>query len=77
MIWWEFETNVDEYDPEVDTILPRLKTAKSSVDVARIIFEEFERWFDKEQAAQINDKLYLNLANDVWATWNKYNAKET
>jgi hypothetical protein len=72
-----FETNTDEYDPEVDTILPRLKTAESSEDVAKIIFEEFEKWFDKEEAAKIAEKAYLKLANDVWVTWNKFNAKET
>ena len=42
------------FNPEVDIIQPKLKTVKSSTDVAKIIFEEFEKWFGKEQAAQIN-----------------------
>ena len=37
-----FETNTDEYDPEIDTILPRLGATKNSEDVSKIIFEEFE-----------------------------------
>jgi hypothetical protein len=32
------EENKDEYDPEVNTILPRLKEAKSEYDVQNIIY---------------------------------------
>ncbi|HVV17423.1 MAG TPA: hypothetical protein VHH90_09495 [Polyangia bacterium] len=45
-----FETNADEYKPEVDTILPRLRDGQSVDDVQRIIHEEFVRWFGVESA---------------------------
>ena len=69
-----FETNTDEYDPEVDTILPRLKDTQDPEGVSNIIFEEFEKWFGEEEAAEIPRSAYLKLANDVWSSWGKFNA---
>ena len=40
----------DEYDPEVSTILPRLREAGSAADVQRIVHEEFTRWFSADIA---------------------------
>jgi hypothetical protein len=45
-----FETNTDEYEPEVGTIIPRLKIARSEADVQMIVHEEFCRWFDRKTA---------------------------
>ena len=39
------ETNTDEYDPEVGSILPRLREAHSAADVCGIVHEEFVAWF--------------------------------
>jgi len=44
------ETNTDEYDPEVRTILPRLRGCASSDDVCCVVHEEFVRWFGAEIA---------------------------
>jgi len=72
-----FETNTDEYDPEVDTILPRLRTTKSPEDVTKIIIEEFEEWFGKEETREISKEKFNGLANDIWAIWSKFNSNET
>jgi hypothetical protein len=45
-----FETNADEYEPEVDTILPRLNDSQTVDDLQRIVHEEFVRWFGDETA---------------------------
>ncbi len=39
------DENLDEYDPEAGTILPRLKTCEAADDVLRVVHEEFVRWF--------------------------------
>ena len=52
-----FEDNTDEYDPEVGTILPRLKEAKNIEDVSNIIYEEFERWFGVELIEKKNNEI--------------------
>ena len=68
-----FETNTDEYDPELGTILPRLKTAKNTIEVSNLIAEEFEKWFDSEEANKIPRSAYDSLATEIWAAWRKYN----
>jgi hypothetical protein len=65
-----FETNTDEYEPEVGTIIPRLKQAQSEGDVLRIIHEEFCTWFGVETAGPI--EAYGSIASKVWAEWQRY-----
>ena len=67
-----FEDNTDEYAPEVDTILPRMKGAKNIEDVASIIHEEFSRWFDADMAGDINHPAYMAMATEIWKAWIKY-----
>jgi hypothetical protein len=55
----------DEYDPEVGTILPRLRTATSPGDVREIVHEEFVRWFGAKIAGDIED--YQTMAEKIWA----------
>jgi hypothetical protein len=55
-----FETNTDEYEPEVDTILPRLQDDQTVDDLQRIVHEEFTRWFGAETAGTVDN--YLGVA---------------
>lgn len=48
-----FGHNYDEYDPEVRTILPRLRTCRSVRDIQVAIHEEFCRWFNPETAGPL------------------------
>ena len=57
----------DEYDPEVSTILPRLREANAAVDVQRIVHEEFVRWFGADIAGPITG--YADVAERIWGTW--------
>ena len=57
----------DEYDPEVSTILPRLREAKAAVDVQRIVHEEFVRWFGADLVGPLTD--YADIAEKMWGTW--------
>ena len=50
-----FDTNTDEYGPEVGTILPRLRGCTSANDVCRVVHEEFVRWFDADIAGAASD----------------------
>jgi hypothetical protein len=65
-----FESNTDEYEPEVGTIIPRLREADSEDDVRRIIHEEFCKWFDEKTAGPVD--AYRELAASVWAEWQRY-----
>lgn len=68
-----FETNEDEYAPEVDRILPRLNSAASRDDVRRIVHEEFVRWFDAETAGP--PSRYDRVADELWARWRDSRAR--
>jgi hypothetical protein len=60
-----YESNCDEYDSEVGTILPRLPDCQSEADVLAVVDEEFRRWFD--DAGPI--KNYAKIAGETWALW--------
>ena len=68
-----FGFNTDEYDPEVGTILPRLKNANSERDVVDIVHEEFVRWFGTKLAGDKEQLVYRHIASDVWQAWLKFN----
>ncbi len=57
-----FETNTDEYEPEVGTILPRLLDCKSLDDGTRVMREEFFKWFD----ATVSPDRYPKVAERIW-----------
>ena len=62
--------NTDEYEPEVGTILPRLRTCNSVDDVRRVVRQEFVRWFSPETAGQ--ETAYTTIAAEIWDLWQRY-----
>ncbi len=62
-----FETNADEYDPEVGTIIPRLPNCKSQDDVLNVVHEEFVQWFGADVAGPITK--YEAISEDIWKMW--------
>src|ERR1051326_5953167 len=63
-----FETNPDEYAPEVATILPSLASADSAAHLSEIICEEFEYWFGTA-SSRIHRSIYNDLAEELWAAY--------
>lgn len=63
----EAGTPSSEYDPEIGTIMPRLREARTSDDLARIIHEEFVAWFGPETAG--SEARYNVAANEIWSHW--------
>jgi len=59
-----FEDNTDEYELEVSTILPRLRSCRSVEDVQRVVHEEFVRWFDAGTAGP--PEKYQGIAKRIW-----------
>jgi len=62
-----FETNVDEYDPEVGTIIPRLPDCKSQEDVLNVVHEEFVNWFGVDVAGP--KMKYEAVSEEIWKIW--------
>ena len=67
-----FETNTDEYDPEVGTIIPRLPECTSQNDVLNVVHEEFTKWFGADVAGPKTN--YTDVSEDIWKIWK---ARET
>jgi hypothetical protein len=59
-----FGQNKDEYEPEVGTILPRLRPAMTFADVRRLVHEEFVRWFSPDEAGP--ERRYEAVAAEIW-----------
>ena len=68
-----FGHNTDEYEPEVGTIIPRLKSCESPSDVRKVIHEEFVRWFDADMAG--SESNYEELAERVWDVWQRHESQ--
>jgi hypothetical protein len=58
--------NIDEYTPEVGTILPRLSLAQSLEDARRVVREEFHHWFG---GAQVSYPAIESAADEIWKAW--------
>ena len=58
--------NTNEYSPEVGTILPRLKGASGPEEIAGIVIEEFDRWFDSETVRESPESVYDSIGHEIW-----------
>lgn len=67
-----FDTNLDEYEPEVGTILPRLRGCCSANEACRVVHEEFVHWFEEDESRPREH--YRAIAAEVWDLWTKFNA---
>jgi hypothetical protein len=62
-----FESNTDEYEPEVAAIVPRLAACRSEDDTLQVIHEVFCEWFGEETAGPPDR--YRQVSRDVWRLW--------
>lgn len=64
-----FETNIDEYEPEVGTILPRLRKCATAEEVRTVVHTEFVRLFGPEIAGPAEK--YTSAAKRIWDAFQK------
>ena len=67
--------NTDAYDPEAETILPRLREAHSADDVQVIVYEEFCRRLGKVKAGDIGR--YEEVSEIIWEAWLRFASKNS
>ncbi len=67
-----FEDNTDEYEPEVETILPRLSECNSHEDVLLVVHEEFRKWFNGDAGPRTN---YTRISQEIWDAWQRSELK--
>lgn len=59
-----FDTNLDEYRAEAETITLRLGEASTDTDLLPIVHEEFVTWFGEETAGPMSR--YEHIASAIW-----------
>ena len=59
-----FESNLDEYEPEVETILPGLASCKTTQEVREIVHREMLHWFDAEDVGP--EEKYERIAQEIF-----------
>lgn len=64
----DFESNIDEYDPEVGPLLVRLPHCRSAADVQKAVHEVFIELFDAQLAGP--PERYAGIGVEVWELWN-------
>jgi len=62
-----FDWNTDEYEPEVDTILPRLHRCADAEDARCMIFAELTHWF----AGDFDERKATAATEAIWAAWRR------
>jgi len=67
----------NEYEPEAETILPRLTECSSVQELEVVIYEEFCNWFSEEQASEprVREK-FQPIAVKVWELWREFNKSQ-
>jgi hypothetical protein len=65
-----YEINPDEYEPEVGTILPRVKELETVEDIEKVIREELEHWVGG--GVRMERATYEELAVEVLALLERY-----
>lgn len=69
-IYFPDVNNIDEYDPEIDKILPVLKNMKSEDELHELIWNVFKEMFTKETAGP--KEHYATISKKVWDIKQKY-----
>jgi hypothetical protein len=66
-----FEFNTDEYELEVDAILPRINDSLSKEDLVNIIYEEFVNFFCEGIIKPKGHTDYIVMDDEIWDVWSK------
>jgi len=65
-----YNPNTDEYEPEAETILPRLGRCGSADGVLQAVHEEFGRWSGAATAGPREG--YAKIASELWTLWQSH-----
>jgi hypothetical protein len=70
----DYEVNTNEYEPEAGTIIPQLENCSNAIEVRKVIYEEFIRWFYDDVGSESE---YTVVAAEIWDVWSDYSRRNT
>jgi hypothetical protein len=65
-------SNTEKFVPELATILPRLRDARSPEDVEQIIQEELRRWYGRRRLANQDAERLADTTIAICSAWNRF-----
>jgi hypothetical protein len=65
-------SNSEKFIPELATILPRLRDARSPEDVERIIQQELLRWYGRRRLANLDPERLTDATIAICSAWNHF-----
>ena len=65
-------TNTEKFVPELATILPQLRDARSPQDVEQIIQEELRRWYGRRRMAHLDPGRLADTTIGICTAWNRF-----
>jgi hypothetical protein len=64
--------HTEKFVPELATILPRLRDARSPEDVEQIIQEELRRWYGRRRLANQDPERLTDATIAICTAWNRF-----
>ena len=65
-------TSAEKFVPELATILPRLRDARSPEDVEQIIQQELRRWYGRRRLANQDPERLTDATIAICTAWNRF-----
>ena len=62
----------EKFVPEVATILPRLREARSAEDLEQIIQQELRRWYGRRHLTRQLPERLAPAASAIWSAWQRF-----
>jgi len=62
----------DEYSPEADVIISKLRDVNDMRELRWAIYHTFESYFFKENILPASDKCYRLIAKEIWDMWHEF-----
>lgn len=61
---------LDEYEPEIETVLHRMPEVGSTSETQEMVHQEFVRWFNSDIAGS-SDR-FADLSASLWNVWSEW-----
>jgi hypothetical protein len=66
------KNKTERFVPELATILPRLRDARSPEDVEQIIEQELRRWYGRRRVANRDPERLTDATIAICSAWNRF-----
>ena len=66
------QDRAEKFVPELATILPRLRCARTADDVEQVVLEELRRWYGRRRLANLDPDRLTDATIAICSAWNHF-----